>query len=143
MLTKMRTLAGVKDPDEVDSPKWTLTALKGSTSQAFAEREIAKAKLIPAKDYDEGVRLVVEGKADAFIADHHICALSVLRYPDKDLVSLADSLTYEPIGVGLPAGDPLLVNWVENYLSTLMGSDELNAMKKRWFENLDWLGRLP
>ena len=142
-LTKYKKIASAKDPSEVNSPATALAALKGSTSQAFVEELIPKAKLVPTKDYDEAVKMVLRDEVDALIADFPICVVSVFRYPEQNLVASVTPLTYEPIGVALPANDPLLVNWVENFLNAMEGSGALRMLRKRWFEDASWLERLP
>ena len=141
-LTKTKTLLSVKDAGELNSPGRTLTALQGSTSQLFVEHVAPKARLVRALDYDEAVDMVVQGRADALVADHPICVVSLLRHPDEGLAVLMTPLTYEPIGIALPAGDPLFVNWTENFLDTFEGSGKLKAMKAWWFEDRSWLNEL-
>jgi len=143
LLTKFKGLASIKDSSEMDDPNTTLAALKGSTSQAFVEKNAPKARLILTENYDEGVDLVINDKVNAFVADFPICSLSVLRYPDKGLIPLVAPLTYEPIGIALPAGDYLLVNLVENFLRSLQGSGQMKKLDKRWFKRMEWLESLP
>ena len=95
------------------------------------------------KDYDEAVDLVIQGKVDALVADYPICLVSLLRHPEEDLVSVITPLTYEPIGIAIPANDPLLINWLENILTMLKGSGELDDLEDHWFEDSSWLNRLP
>jgi polar amino acid transport system substrate-binding protein len=142
-LTKYQKIASATDPSEVNSPATTLAALKGSTSQAFVEELIPKARLVPTKDYDEAVKMLFQDEVDALIADYPICVVSVFRYPEQDLVASVTPLTYEPIGVALPANDPLLVNWVQNFLNAMEGSGALRMLRKRWFEDASWLEKLP
>jgi polar amino acid transport system substrate-binding protein len=66
-----------------------------------------------------------------------------MRYPDAGLLSILTPLTYEAIGVAVPAGDPLLVNWVENFLRNLEGSGVLDALRVSWLKSSFWLERLP
>lgn len=142
-LTKTKRIASAKKASEVNSPGTTLVALKASTSQRFVEKFIPKAKLITTKDYDAAVNLVIDEKVDALIADYPICMLSVLRYPDKGLLSLFTPITHEPIGIAVPANDPLLVNWLENLLNSLKGSGKLEALREQWFKYNYWVDRLP
>lgn len=141
-LTKKKTIASVKSASGINSPDNTLAALKGSTSQFFVEDVAPMAKLVTPKDYDEAVDLVLQDKVDALVADYPICVVSVLRYPDKGLISLITPLTYEPIGIAMPANDPHLVNWVENFLNAVEGSGALNELGNRWFKDRSWLKRL-
>ena len=56
---------------------------------------------------------------------------------------MVTKLTYEPIGVGLPAGDPLLVNWMENFMGIAEKTGLLQELRGKWFQKTDWLQRLP
>jgi polar amino acid transport system substrate-binding protein len=142
-LTKLSTIASLKNADGVDKPEYTVVALKGSTSQLYVEKMLPKAKLVTTKNYDEALDLLIRDKAHVMVADYHFCALSALRYKDKGLTTVTAPFTYEPIGVAMPDGDPLLVNWMQNFLVTLQGSGELKKMSDRWFLRGDWLSELP
>jgi len=143
LLTKTATLANIETPTEIDRPQFKITALEGSTSQKFVQAVLSKAQFIPARDYDAAVQMVRDGTADAMLADHAICIVSVARYPQDDLFTIISPFTYEPIGIALPARDPLFVNLVENFLNTLEGSGALENLKERWFQKADWWDRLP
>jgi polar amino acid transport system substrate-binding protein len=142
-VTKIKWIASVKDASQVDSPKTTMVALKGSTSQTFVEKDVPKAKLVLAKDYDEAVDMLLKGKVDAMVADYPICVLTVLRNPGEGLISVITPLNYEPIGIALPGKDPLVVNWMENFLTTLEESGGLDLLKERWLTDSSWLKKLP
>ena len=143
ILTKSKTLAAIKEAKEIDQANATLATLKGSTSQKFVERFIGKAKLTTTKDYDEAVQLVLDDKVNAMVADFPICALTILRHPDAGLVTLAQPLTIEPIGMALPPNDPQFLNMVENYLSALQLSGVLTILEQKWFQDGAWLIQLP
>jgi polar amino acid transport system substrate-binding protein len=142
-LTKSQTLAAATDATQVNSPDTTLVALRNSTSQQFVETLLPKARLTLVDTYDEGVKMVIEDKVKAMVADYPICVISVFRYPDKGLASLITPLTYEPIGVALPASDPLLVNWVQNFLTTAETTGTLERLKAKWFKDASWMTQLP
>ena len=89
-------------------------------------------------------RLAVFGRQDdALIADYPICALSVLRHPLSGLSMLVTPFTVEPLGIALPADDPLFVNLVQNYLTTLEGTGLLTQLKAKWFSDGSWISELP
>ena len=142
-LTKIKTIALADEAADIDAKNTKLVALKGSTSQAFIEKVLPGATLIAAKDYDEAVNMVLQDKVHAMVADYPICVVSVFRYPNKGLLSVVTTLTYEPIGVGVPAGDPLLVNWVENFMGIAEKTGLLEGLKGKWLLRADWLHRLP
>ncbi len=142
-LTKIETIAKATDATEVNSSNVRLTALRGSTSQYFVEQVLPKVQLVPAKDYDEAVKLVIQGKVNAMIADYPICVISVYRYPNEGLLSVITPLTYEPLGIAVPSYDPHLVNWLENFLASLEETGGMDELKARWFGDASWLDRLP
>jgi polar amino acid transport system substrate-binding protein len=142
-VTKIKWIASVKEASQVNSSKTTMVALKGSTSEAFVKKDLPKAKLVVAGDYDDAVEMVLKGKADAMVADYPICVLTVLRNPDQGLISIITPLNYEPIGIALPGNDPLMVNWMENFLTTLEESGVLALLKERWVRDNSWLKKLP
>lgn len=142
-LTKDKTIASLKHADGIDKPEYTVAALKGSTSQQYVENVLPHAKLVPTKDYDEALDMVLQDKAQAMVSDYHFCAVSAFRYKEKGLITVAAPFTYEPIGVAIPDGDPLMVNWVQNFLVTLHDSGELKKMAERWFNDASWLKDLP
>jgi len=137
---KALSIEGVND---IDTSSTTLVALQGSTSQNFVQNMVPKAKLVTTKDYDEALQLLLAGKADAIVADYPFCVFSAIRYREKKLIALDQPFTYEPLGIALPADDPLLINWVENFLSTLKESGALEVMTEQWFKDSSWLQRLP
>lgn len=143
ILTKSDTLAAAAEVTDIDMESVTLTALAGSTSQEFAEVVIPNAKLQTTDDYDQAIKLVMDGQADAMIADIEICQLTVLRYPESGLATLTDPLTIEPVGIALPPGDPLLINLVENYLSALDMVGLLEELRDAWYTDGSWLIQLP
>ena len=143
ILTTSTALAALQDAEEIDRSTVKITALKGSTSEKFVKKVLEKTTYIGVDDYDTAVQMVIEGKADALVADFPICALSQMRLPDAGLVTLTEPMTIEPIGIALAPGDALFVNMVTNYLSALEGIGLLDALEAKWFEDGGWLIQLP
>jgi ABC-type amino acid transport substrate-binding protein len=143
ILTKSSTIAALQDAEEIDRSTIKITALKGSTSEKFVKKILEKTTYMGVDDYDTAVQMVLDGKADALVADFPICALSIMRHPDAGLATLNEPMTIEPIGIALPPGDSLLLNMVTNYLGALEGIGLLEALEQKWFEDGSWLVRLP
>ena len=141
-LTKVKTIAYADEAGDANNPDTKIVALKGSTSQAFAEAFLDKTTLFATGTYDEAVDMVLQDKAHAMIADYPICIVSVFRYPDAGLLSVVTQLTYEPIGIAIPANDPLLMNWTRNTLNNIEGSGILDELKLKWFAEGAWLNKL-
>ncbi len=143
VLTKKANVESVDEIAKMNKPEKVLVALKGSTSQMFVEKLMPKAKLVLTEDYDQGVRMLKDNKAVAMVADYPICQVSVYRYADAGLVTLAKPISYEPVGIALPPNDPLLVNWVQNFLNTLEKNGAMEQLLERWFKDTSWVSRLP
>jgi polar amino acid transport system substrate-binding protein len=141
-LTKSKTIAYADEAEDANNPNTKIVALKGSTSQAFAETFLDKTTLFTTGTYDEAVDMVLQDKAHAMIADYPICIVSVFRYPEAGLLSVVTQLTYEPIGIAIPASDPLLMNWTRNTLNNIEGSGILDELKLKWFAEGAWLDKL-
>ncbi len=143
VLTKSETIASVDSATNLDDPARTYAALAGSTSEAFVQRALPNAKLISTRDYRSAVQMVVDDEVDAMIADFPICQLAVLQHPEAGLSTLIRPFTVEPLGIALPADDPLLVNLIENYLNTLENTGLLTQFKAKWFSDGSWISELP
>jgi polar amino acid transport system substrate-binding protein len=143
VLTKSETLANVTDSTELDDPKRTYAALAGSTSEDFVREALPTAKLVSTPDYDSAVQMVIADEVEALVADFPICRISVLRHPEAGLSTLVTPFTIEPLGIALPADDPLFVNLLQNYLNTLEGTGLLTRFKAKWFAEGEWLSELP
>jgi len=143
ILTKKANVGSVDEIAKMNNPEKVLVALKGSTSQMFVEKLMPKAKLVLADDYGQAVAMVRNDKAVAMVADYPICLVSVYRYPEAGLITLEKPISYEPIGIALPPNDPLLVNWIQNFLNTLEKTGEMALLLDRWFKDTSWVSRLP
>ena len=143
ILTKKENVESLNELSKINQPDKVLVALKGLTSQMFVERLLSKAKLQVADDYDQAVAMLRDNKVMAMVADYPICVVSVHRYPDWGLATLSKPISYEPLGIALPASDPLLVNWVQNVLNFLDKTGQLDAITQRWFNDTSWISRLP
>ena len=141
-LTKIKTIATAKEVMEVNNPNTKIVALKSSTSQTFAKEVLDKTTLITTDTYDEAVAMVLQDEVQAMIADYPICVVSVFRYPEDGLLSVVTPLTYEPIGIAIPANDPLLINWTQNMLNRIADSGVLDELKLKWFASGTWLDKL-
>ena len=139
MLTNNASLARTQDSDQINNPNTTLVALRNSTSQIFVQRFIPKATLVTADSYDQAIAMLADKKAQAMVADYPICQVTVARYPEKGFLTLDRPLSYEPIGVAMPANDFLFWNTVQNLIGTLARGGQLEKIERKWFGDTSWL----
>ncbi len=133
VLTKKEGLAKAKAAENLNSPDIRLAALKGSTSAEFVKALLPEATMTLVDDYDDAVSLMNDDKVGGLMTDYPICLSMLERYPDAGFVSLFSLLSYEPIGIALPAGDSLYINWTENLLGRLVGMGAIKQLQVRWF----------
>ncbi len=136
-------LGNAADVDDINLSTIKLAALENSTSQTFIERNVPDAQFIAVADYDVGVQMVLNDEVDALVADMPITLLSILRYPDAGLATLAEPMTIEPIGIAVPASDQRFTRLVQNYVDALEGTGILEALRKKWLEDGSWIAALP
>lgn len=94
---------------------------------------------MPADNYDQAVQSLLSDQANVMVADFPVCALTILRNPEAGLVTLAEPLTIEPIGMALPADDPLLMNFITNYFNAMTMGGLLTKLELYWFQSGAWL----
>lgn len=143
ILTKDIAFASINSGSDLNKPEVSLAALKGSTSQQVVETLLPKAKLVTTDTYDDAVKLVIDKKVNALVADYPICLISTFRYPEEELSTMLKPFTFEPIGIAAPANDPLLVNWLNNFLASFKDSGELKRITDFWLDSDEWVKRLP
>ncbi len=142
ILARSETIAALQS-EGLNKDSLKIAALRGSTSEDFVKLRAPEAQLTATDTYDTAIDLLLSNKVDLFVADVSIVQLSQLRWPDAGLVSASKPLTIEPIGVAVPAGDPLMLNLVENYVDALIASGTMERLRKKWFESGAWLMQLP
>jgi polar amino acid transport system substrate-binding protein len=141
-LTKRSSIAQAKGLPDINSPQFTFVALKQSTSEAVIRKGAPQAKLLAAGTQNEAIQMVIDGKADAMIADYPICVVAVYHNPAAGLISVVAPITYEPIGIAVPKGDPHLLNWLGNFLHSLEKAGYMNDLKEKWFVQPTWLPQM-
>ncbi len=51
-------------------------------------------------------------------------------------------ITYEPIGIAVPQGDPHLINWLGNFLNILEKAGYMDDLGQKWFAHPIWLPQM-
>ena len=142
ILTKGDAITKLQQGDGLNNPEFKVAALANSTSQQFVEAAAPKAQLVKVQSYDEALDMLKQDKINAMVADYPFCAFSAFRYRDQGMVAGQSRLTFEPLGIAVKP-DPLLLNWLRNFVIMLDGSGQLKLLSQKWFENGDWIQQLP
>lgn len=132
-ITKQAGLAKAEQSDDLNTAKTSIVVMQGSTSEAFIKTLLPKATLTTTADLKSGIEMVKNDKVGALMTDYPVCLSTLKNHPDAGFVSLFSLLNYEPIGIALPANDPLFVNWTENFLERLDATGTLDGIGAHWF----------
>ena len=142
ILAKAERYKALKAGEGLNASSVKAAALKDSTSQKYIEDLMPKAQLVPTASYDEAIEMILADKVDLLVADYPFCALAAYRFVDKGLAAGQSPLTFEPLGIAIRE-DPLLINWLQNFLTTLEGSGELKKFRTKWLSGGSWVDELP
>jgi len=142
MVTTKETALKAETLTDIDKADFTLAVPKGTTSEITAKTNLKNAKVTVAKDMNEAIQLLLDGKVKAIFTDTATGFVTAYRYKEKNLVSTSQ-LTYEPFGVAIKGNDPLFVNYIENVFGLLKGNGTLDTMIEKWFKDGSWLKDLP
>ncbi len=136
IVTKNEALAQAEASPDLNTEATRIAAMGGTTSEAFARELFPRATVIAVDSYEDGAGLVKDGEVSGMLTDYPICVATLKANPEAGFVSLFSLLTYEPIGIALPADDAHFINWTQNFLSRLDGTKTLKGLGKLWFGEL-------
>lgn len=136
IVTKEETIAKTDDPKKLNANDLRLAVMKDSTSEDFVRTLMPNVKIETVKEAQDGAELVAKDKVGGMLTDYPICLSLIKNNPDAGFVSVFSLLTYEPIGIAIAGNDPLLINWVENFIERLKQTAVLEAIGKKWLGDL-------
>jgi len=143
ILTRSKLLAQADETNDINREDLKVAVLENSNSQSYVERYIPDVKIVPCKDYDSAIKMVIDGDVAALLADMPVCVISLARYPDAGLETLPKPLTIEPFGIAVQSSDTRFLNLIENYYRTLQNMGLLDSLKTKWLESTSWIPSLP
>lgn len=141
VLMAAKHLGKITSYKQLNDPKYTIATKLGTTGDLSTKKYIPKAKRNAFEDERVAIMEVVNGKADAFVYDHPMCAVNNAKYPGK-FVFLDEPFTFEPLGWAVRKGDPDFMNWLNNFLAQIKGDGTYAAIYAKWFLSNDWLAEL-
>ena len=133
LVTKEQEIAKADEPEDLQEVDVKIAVVRGTTSENFVKTLLPQARRMPVESVDNGTNMVAKGEANAFLTDFPICLSVMKRYPDSGFQSVVSLLTYEPIGIALPANDPLLLNLAENFIDRAENVGMIQGLGLKWF----------
>lgn len=135
-VTKNEALAQAEQTPDLNIPDTRLAVLGGSTSEDIVRQLYPQTTVVTVDNYADAAEMVKNDKVSGMLTDYPICMATLKNNPDAGFVTVLSLLTYEPIGIALPANDAQFINWTQNFLRRLDGTGTLEGLSERW------LGRL-
>jgi glutamate/aspartate transport system substrate-binding protein len=116
----------------------TVVSTAGTTNIKWATEENAKRKLgmniVAAKDHAEAFLMVDTGRAAAFFMDDILLYSLVANAKNPgDWMIGSEAYTVEPYGIMLRRDDPAFKKVVDNAVTQLYKSGQINAIYDKWF----------
>jgi len=136
IITKQENIAKADDPKKLNVKDMRLVVMKGSTSENFVRTLMPDVKVETVSEVQQGAEMVAGDKAGGMLTDYPICLSVIKDNPDAGFVTVFSLLTYEPIGIAVAGNDPLLINWMDNFIERLEQTAVLDALGKKWFGDL-------
>ena len=137
------SLAGkVASIEDLDDATYCIATIQGTTGQAAAQRFLGAARLNSFATPEEGVRQLVEGKADAFIHDAPYNLIAVSRSENTGLLMLEQPFTFEPLAFGLTKGDYDSLNWINHFLNQIAQDGTYDRLHDKWFKDTAWMAEM-
>ena len=133
IVSKDENLARLDPASGANVENVKLAVLKGSTSEDVARELLTGVTVVTVDSFADAAQMVKNDEVGGVLTDYPICKATIMQNPDAGFVALFSLLTYEPIGIALPANDAQFINWTENFLRRLEGTDTLQALSERWF----------
>lgn len=133
LVTREQEIAQVDEADDLKESDAKIAAVEGTTSENFVTELLPQTMYIPVENTDRGIDMVSKGKVNAFLTDFPICLSVMKRHPERGFQSVVSLLTYEPIGIALPANDPLLMNLADNFIDRAHNVGLIQSLSNKWF----------
>ena len=142
ILTTKDAAGKITSVDDINKPEFSIAVPQGTTTVQIAKKLSPKAKFVLTKSTNEALDLLLKNKVNALMADYPYVATVAMQNKDKGLVANSP-FTIEPLGIAVRQGDPLFVNFLDNYLNMLRGDGFIKARTLRWFNDDSWIADLP
>jgi polar amino acid transport system substrate-binding protein len=142
LLTTKDVAININSQEDINKPDFAVAVPRGTTTEQLARQLLSKANIVVVESTDQAMSLLLEKKVNALMADYPYVTVEALRYKDKGLVSNLP-LNIEPLGFAIRNDDPLLLNFLENFLIMIRNNGFLHATTQRWFADPSWMVDLP
>ena len=142
ILTRLEMTAQFQGLPSLNKAGVVVAAGKGTTGEMMVKQLLPKARLVLAENQQAALDMLLAKKVQVVVADYPFCSFSSFRYRSKGIVTGDKPFTFEAYGVAIAPGDQLFENLLNNFLTILRGSGQLQMLDQKWFKNAGWMKQL-
>ncbi len=106
-----------------------------STGEKFLIRNVDGVNLVPVANDDYAVKLLQEGRAEAYVQDLPVCLFHLGKDGDWDVVGKPFTLggSEDHYGIAVKKGSADLVHYINLFISRIKGNGTYRRIYRRWF----------
>lgn len=104
---------------------------RGTTGEALVKELAPNAELTYVDAFTNAVLLLQQGRVDATIEDGTL--VDFVAGQNDGLTALPKLYTSDPIGIGVPKGEPDLLRWLDMFVSQFISSGDQAKLYEKWW----------
>ncbi|MFN8830897.1 MAG: transporter substrate-binding domain-containing protein [Labrys sp. (in: a-proteobacteria)] len=119
---------------ELNDEKYTYVTVRSTWTVDFLKEQLPKAKVLLVDANADAVRAVAQGRADAMVDLLDFYMAFTQNYPDVKWKKSNDTVYTAFCAIGVPKGNPGLVQFLNTQLFAMHSSGEINQLWEKWFK---------
>jgi polar amino acid transport system substrate-binding protein len=132
-----KVAAGFATAADFNKPEVTVLTRNGTTAVATVKKFLPKAKLRLFTDNGPMVQELLNGKAHAIVSSSPEPAQLAAKHPEQ-LFYIDESLTQEPISIGVKKGDPDTLAYLNNWIVVKKNEGFIEDRVNYWWKSSKW-----
>jgi polar amino acid transport system substrate-binding protein len=141
LATNTALTGDVRDLADLNSPKFVVVTVAKTLGSDVAKLVFDKANLQVVASNAEAEKMILDGKAHAYVASTIETAFLALDHPDKIDLPLNKPLLASVSGMGVKKGEQELLNFLNAWVTARTADKWLSTTHKYWFRTLKWRER--
>lgn len=112
----------------------TVSVARGSTNDTIMTNDFPKTKVVRFDSIADAIAAVKAGKVDAAVEAYVTVQKAAKKNPELAAID-APPLKPQLVSMGILPGDPVWLNYLNNFIRNLISSGEDQKLYRKWFPN--------
>lgn len=113
----------------------------GTTGALLAKEVYKNAEVLDFEDFPSAAAAMAQGKANGIVYDEPAIAVWNLKNAGQ-VRQLEGLISSENLGIAVKKNDFEMVQWINSFLNSYIGSPAELASRHKWFETSEWLSEV-